>query len=345
VTTRYLPGLEDVPAPPGIAGRDLALWRLARFPAKRLVLEAIFSIAGSRGECSPTAAQIRDRIAELGHEPPTEDNVKLHLRQLETKFRMISRQPNGRAKSRRRLVLELNEGVDHRRPRGSIIGAQGGRSSAPKGVDHRRPPEPQVQALPPPAPPPPAPLNSIQNSEEENVTLRAPLEQKGDGAPPKLRHREIMDRLRQMAVEAEANPPPPPRPPVAPEPRHVETVDRLRRLASPCGPEAVEAAAAQAAKLLGDERSIGYYRHVCERVRAGEIPLKVAIGAFRQARSPTANRPGAVFAAFVREHTPPPRAQKKPAPEATCQGSPGAGHKSSIQPPSSEYKYTRRVNP
>ena len=67
----YLPGFEDLPAPPGLSGRALALWRLARFPAKRLVLEALFAIAGGRDECSPTTAAIRARIAELGHEPPS----------------------------------------------------------------------------------------------------------------------------------------------------------------------------------------------------------------------------------------------------------------------------------
>ena len=48
MTTAFLPGLEDVPAPPGLSGRSLALWRLARHPAKRLILEALFAIAGGR---------------------------------------------------------------------------------------------------------------------------------------------------------------------------------------------------------------------------------------------------------------------------------------------------------
>jgi hypothetical protein len=347
VKTRYLPGLEDVPAPPGLAGRDLALWRLARFPAKRLVLEAVFAIAGSRSECLPTTAEIRRRIAELGHAPPTEANINIHLRQLEADFGLISRHPDRRAKSRRRLVLELAKGADDWRPRAPMTGAQGRRSMAPKGADRWRPPVAQVQSVQSPATEPIPPLNSIQNSEEENVTLRAPIEHKGDGAPPRLRHCEIMERLRLAAAQASDAPSPPPRPPTVAEQRHaaarphIETVDRLRRLADPCGPEAVEAAAAQAAELLGDQKSIGYYRQVCERVRRGEIPAKVAIGAFRQARSPTANRPGAVFAAFIREHSPP-GAQKKPTPGATRQSSPGIGQVSPFRPSGpSEYKYTR----
>jgi hypothetical protein len=342
VTTRYLPGLEDVPAPPGIAGRDLVLWRLARFPAKRLIMQALFSIAGGRGECSPTAAQIRERISEFGQHPPTEANVRLHLRELDTKFHVVSRAPNRRARSRRRLLFEPGKVVDHRPPRAPIIDQVGSRSSTTKGADHRLPPITQVQAIQAHAQPPVSPLNSIQNSEEEKtLTLGAPLEHRGDNAPPRIRACEIMARLQRTAVEVDASPPPP-RPSPPPQAPHVETVDRIRRLADPCGPEAVEAAAGQAARMLGDERSIGYYRSVFDRVRTGELPAKVAVNAFRQARSPTASRPGAVFAAFVKEHAPP-RA-KKPISGASRQTSPEIGQESPISPRDpSQYKYTREA--
>jgi hypothetical protein len=116
----------------------------------------------------------------------------------------------------------------------------------------------------------------------------------------------------------QATAPAPPAPP-----GHVETVDLIRRLANPCGPEAVEAAARRLATRLGDEHSTTYYAAQCARVRAGELPAKVLVGAFRQASSPTLRWRGSAFVAFVKEHAPPGSAQK-PTPGARHHSSPGA---------------------
>jgi hypothetical protein len=116
-----------------------------------------------------------------------------------------------------------------------------------------------------------------------------------------------------------------PAPVPAPEPKHVETIDLLRRLATPIGSEAVEPAARRLAERLeGSMRSLAYFRKTCRRVAVGELSIKTLIGAWKQASGDGANRPGAVFAAFLREYGPP-GAQKEPASGHTRQSSPDAG--------------------
>jgi pyruvate/2-oxoglutarate dehydrogenase complex dihydrolipoamide acyltransferase (E2) component len=348
--------MEDLPAPSGWAG---TLDRLEFKPSRKVLMRALHVIAGSRPECSPSNAAIRSAIAGLGYDPPGDRQISVLLRLLEVDDRMLRRGPNERTGSQRRIhFLFLREGADDLRPWAQTTCAPGRRRPAPLGADDLRPASAQVPMFQVPAPEPVSPLNSIQNSEEEKtLTLGTPpdpgsdLTHRGDHAQRTMRLFEIMERLARIGAQVDAEQAQKPAPaaqvvrPASPPPSpHVETVDRLRRLASPCGAEAVEAAAEQVAHFLGDEHSIAYHRSVCERVRRGEIPANVVISAFRKAQSPGALVPGAVFNDHIREHSPP-RAAQKPTPGATCQGSPGVGHKSSIQSSSFENKYTRRVNP
>ena len=147
------------------------------------------------------------------------------------------------------------------------------------GVDHRRPWGSEVQAVQVTAPAPVSPLNSIQNLEEEKTLTLAPPLETPDPVPPlptvpprTCTLQERMRRAIEAATLAEAQAPVPgpaahvpPVPAPAPPP-HVETVDRLRRLASPCGPEAVEAAARQVAERLDDLHSLDWHRTICARV-------------------------------------------------------------------------------
>ena len=129
-----------------------------------------------------------------------------------------------------------------------------------------------------------------------------------------------MERLARRAAEVDAEQAQEPVPTAvmraAASNPHIETVDRLRRLADPCGRESVEAVAAQVARQLGDEHSIAYHRSICERIANGSLPLKTVISAYRQARFGTGHSPGAIFTAFIRDHSPPGRKKRPPGPHA-----------------------------
>jgi hypothetical protein len=191
--------------------------------------------------------------------------------------------------------------------------------------------------------------------EPETLTLGAPPDPeperpapvkpyRGDNAPPLLRTVAILERFRrrieqgaieeaQTPQEAPATAPvvktiaPPPSP-------HLETVDRLRRLADPCGKESVEAVAAQIAKQLDDEHSMPFHRRTCERIQRRELPLKIVVAAYKQARFGTGRCPGAIYTGFITKHAPPRSAQEKPTPGATRQSPPGIGQGQPFPTPS-----------
>jgi hypothetical protein len=385
--TAFLPGLEDVQAPPGPQGWAEALDRLAFKPARRIILLALRAIAGTRGDCCPTNDAIRAQVAELGHTPPNDRGLTVLLRKLEAEDRLIARAADGRAKSRRRIRFAFLgqpsiEGAHDRHPWAHTIDTHGRTRSTPMGAHDVRPPSAQVETDQPIAPAPFSPLNSdsIQRG-EETLTLRVregtetPVPAADVDEPPSAEqvaaweadlgryppghplhsfarlglaiHRRALEESRLVAPASPAAPDRPvavaqapcPTPPArpsparapAPPPAPVETADLIRRLANPCGPEAVKAAAARLATRLGDEHSLGYYTLQCALVRDGKIPAKVLVGAFRRASSGTANCPGSVFNAFVREHGPPGSAQR-PTPGARHHSSPGAGTERDASP-------------
>jgi hypothetical protein len=112
---------------------------------------------------------------------------------------------------------------------------------------------------------------------------------------------------------------PPPKPDQPPRQRVDTLVDRLRRVA---GPAPVEELAQRLAEELADAGSIAWYRQTCGRVQRGELQPAVVWQAYRQARSPTARSPGAVFTTFVLDHGPPVEKSDRPGSPTAKKASP-----------------------
>jgi hypothetical protein len=74
--------------------------------------------------------------------------------------------------------------------------------------------------------------------------------------------------------------------------------DRVRRVA---GPEPIETLARRLSEELKDPGSIAFYRQVGSDIRAGKLDPARVWAAYRQAKSPTARSPGAIFTAFIRQ--------------------------------------------
>lgn len=113
-----------------------------------------------------------------------------------------------------------------------------------------------------------------------------------------------------------------PAPAKALAPAPAETEALLRRLPSaapgPAREAAVAEAAARLAARLGDPHWLNFYRSRCREAAEGKLATKILVGAWKASRSGTANNPGAVFAAFVKEHA----AQEKNRTAGTCQQQP-----------------------
>jgi hypothetical protein len=84
----------------------------------------------------------------------------------------------------------------------------------------------------------------------------------------------------------------------APRPSILTLAWQLRRTA---GPGPVEALARRLSEDLKDPHSVPFYRRIAERVRLGQIKPESIASAHKQARSPTARCPAAIFNSVVNQ--------------------------------------------
>jgi hypothetical protein len=175
MTAAFLPGLEDVESPSGPRGWDLAFLRVSRHPAKRIILEAIRRLAGTRDHCPATNAAILGTIVELGHRPPSLRGVKSHLRELDETFGLIARDEDSRPRSRRMIrLLFIHKGVDDHHPSVSTIITPRCRRSSPLGVDDHHPSAAQTFMVQTPAPSPVFPNTFLIQKERTSTLPPAP---------------------------------------------------------------------------------------------------------------------------------------------------------------------------
>jgi hypothetical protein len=121
------------------------------------------------------------------------------------------------------------------------------------------------------------------------VAAKALLEaREGPAQPP------VTPQVRSIAPQpaaASLAKPAPSKPPIQ------GLADRVRRVA---GPEPIETLARRLSEELKDPGSIAFYQQVGCDIRAGKLDPARVWAAYRQAKSPTARSPGAIFTAFIR---------------------------------------------